>query len=117
MRAGLDLDLRRDAVHHTARDDAREPLAGGLLAGLIALGRSPWPGKRRQRLAFDEALSPWRAHRDEPAVVDHAAHGIDADPEHLGRLPEPIARHCAKNASSRELMLEKTPPMKWGGDP
>src|SRR5437870_8033607 len=114
MRAGLDLDLRRDAVLDHARDDAREPIAGGLLDGLIALGHSPWPRNRRQRLACDETLSPWRAHRDEPAVVDHAAHGIDADPEHLGRLPEPIARHCAKNASSRELMLEKTPPHVMG---
>src|SRR5438309_6948630 len=117
MRAGLDLDLRCDPVLDHARDDAREPIARGLLDRLIALGRLPWPGNRRQRLAFDEALSPWRAHRDEPAVVDHAAHGVDADPEHLGGLPEPIARHCAENASTRELMLDKTPPMKWGGDP
>src|SRR5438132_8428991 len=111
MRAGLDLDLRRDPVLDHARDDAREPIARGLLDGLSALGRSPWPGNRRQRLAFDEALSPWRAHRDEPTVVDHAAHRNDAAPEPLGRLPEPIARHCAKNASSRQLMRKKLLPM------
>src|SRR5437879_9674851 len=111
MWAGLDLDLRREPVLDHARDDAREPIAGGLLDGLIALVRSPWPRNRRQRLAFDETLSPWRAHRDEPPVVDHAAHGIDADTEHLGRLPETIARHCAKNASSCVLMCKKLLPL------
>src|SRR5438067_1650953 len=42
MRAGLDLDLRRDPVLDHARDDAREPIARGLLDGLSAhLERRP----------------------------------------------------------------------------
>src|SRR5207237_6997000 len=65
--------------------------------------RRRWLRNRSQRFALDQPLPACRAHGDEPAVVDHAPHGVDADPEHLRRLPKPITRHRVQKPSSREL--------------
>src|SRR3989454_9658193 len=102
MRPGLDLDLRRDPIFDDARDDAGESIAGGLLGRLIAPGLALWLGDSGERFPVDEALPACCAYGDEPAIVDHAPHGVDADPEHLRRLPKPITRHCPENPSSRQ---------------
>src|SRR5256884_9994089 len=60
-----------------------------------------------QAFAFDQALPACSPHGDQPAVVDHAAHAVDADTEHLGRLPKAIARHYRQNPSRSQL----TPPI------
>src|SRR5437016_8343513 len=97
MRAGLDLDLGRDAVLYDARDDAGKAVARGLLDGRLAPVAALGLGDRREGFAIDEALPARAAHRDEPAVLDPAAHPVDADAKHLRRRSKPITRHYARH--------------------
>src|SRR2546430_3689747 len=68
VRTGLDLDLRRDAILDDARDNAGEPIAGGLLHRLFALAGSPWLRDLGERFAVDQPLPASCPHGDEPAV-------------------------------------------------
>src|SRR5947209_3616511 len=79
VRAGLDLDLGRDLVFDDAGDDAGEAVAGRLPDRGFATVLASRLRYGRERLAVDHALPALGAHRDEAAVVDHPADGIDAD--------------------------------------
>src|SRR5712692_5749940 len=99
VRPRLDLDLGGDAILDHTRDDARKPVAGRLRDHHLRLLLPVWFGQPRQRGAVHEALAACAARRAQAPVVDHAAHRIGADPEHLRGLSQAIARHFWRNAS------------------
>src|ERR671937_1380999 len=99
----LDLYLGRDPVFDDVGDDSGEAVAGRLTdrgVGLCFLLRL---GQGGEGLAVDQALTAFGANGDEATVVDHAAHGVDADAQGFGGLSEAKARHFHKNPSIRKL--------------
>src|SRR5215207_9081494 len=92
--AGLELDLGHDLVLDDVGDDALEAVPGRPGDHLLVLGQVPMAahelGQRRPVHDPLAALAPGRA---QPARVGPAAHGVNADPQQLGHLADPVARH------------------------
>src|SRR5215211_4872086 len=82
--AGLELDLGHDLVLDHAGDDALEAVAGRLGDHLVMLGQVPQAGHEPgQGGPVDHP----------PAGVGPAPHRVDADPQQLGHLADPVAWH------------------------
>src|SRR5437660_1895401 len=69
VRAGLDLDLGRDAVLDDARDDAGKAIARGLFDGRLAPVAALGLGDRREGFAIVNALAARAAYRDRPGIL------------------------------------------------
>src|SRR5215213_4224604 len=92
--AGLELDLGHDLVLDDVGDDALEAVAGRLGDHLLVLGQVPQAGHEPgQGGPVDHPLAALGPGRPQPAGVGPAPHGVDADPQQLGHLADPVAWH------------------------
>src|SRR5258708_37329018 len=89
MRTRLHLDLGRDTVLDHARDDPDKALAGRLACRrrrILARQGSHVPGEAG---SVDLTLPAGPARSLDMARVDQPPHGVRADPQQLGSLPDP----------------------------
>jgi hypothetical protein len=87
----LHLDLRRDVAEDDAGHDPREPVAHRRPARQRHLGLRG--GERRELDAVDAAVAGLVGGGGEPAGIGPASYGVDADPEQICGLAQPIKRH------------------------
>src|SRR5690349_121526 len=92
MRAGLDLDERRDLVLRDVRDDARERVPPARVRGRRP-GRSALRQDPRHFRLRNDALTARRSGRLQLARALPGAKRLDPDSQELGRLADPIAIH------------------------
>src|SRR6266536_1824618 len=92
--SGAELDLGGDGVLDHPRDNAGEAVAGRLGGDRLGLWRRRRLGEEAGQLGpVDHPLPPAGAPRGQPSRVRQPADRVRADPQQLGRLPDPIACH------------------------